>query len=204
MSKNREKIIKLILTGIFAGMAVILMVFFEFPLPFFPSFYQIDFSDLPALVAGVFIGPVYGALVVVVKILMYLIMKPSITAYVGELASVLISLSYILPISLINKYMKNKKKVIISLIIGTICISFAGGLLNYFLLIPAYSKYMELPLEVIIGIGQDIIPAIKNLFTFVLLASVPFNLFKGIVVSILYYFIHRILYDKFSLVKKGE
>ena len=71
MNKNRNKLFRLILTGILSGMAIILMML-EFPVAIFPPFYQLDFSDLPALVAGVFINPIYGVLVEGIKILLQL------------------------------------------------------------------------------------------------------------------------------------
>ena len=43
-----------------AAVAVILMLF-EIPLPFAPSFYKIDFSEVPVLVGCFAMGPVAGA-----------------------------------------------------------------------------------------------------------------------------------------------
>lgn len=199
MNKNRNKLFRLILTGILSGMAIILMML-EFPVAIFPTFYQLDFSDLPALVAGVFINPIYGVLVEGIKILLYLLIKPTQTAYIGELANFLIGVSFVLPISLLfKKSNKSLKKLIISLIVGTISISVIGGLLNYFVLIKAYSYFYELPLNTIINMGTNIVPAIKNLFTFVLLATVPFNFLKGLLVSIIFYFVYRSIHCKYCV-----
>ena len=46
--------------GMLAAVAVILMLF-EIPLPFAPSFYKIDFSEVPVLVGCFAMGPVAGA-----------------------------------------------------------------------------------------------------------------------------------------------
>ena len=41
--------------------------------------------------------------------------------------------------------------------------------------------------------------AIKNLFTFVLLATVPFNFLKGLLVSIIFYFVYRSIHCKYCV-----
>ena len=48
--------------GMLAAVAVILMLF-EIPLPFAPSFYEIDFSEVPVLVGCFAMGPFAGALI---------------------------------------------------------------------------------------------------------------------------------------------
>jgi len=54
--------------GMLAAVAVILMLF-ELPLPFAPSFYKLDFSEVPVLVGCFAMGPFAGALIELVKIL---------------------------------------------------------------------------------------------------------------------------------------
>ena len=46
---------KIVVIGVFSAIAAILMVL-EFPVPFAPSFYGLDFSELPALI-GAFACP---------------------------------------------------------------------------------------------------------------------------------------------------
>ena len=55
--------------GMLAAVAVILMLF-EIPLPFAPSFYEIDFSEVPVLVGCFAMGPFAGALIELIKILL--------------------------------------------------------------------------------------------------------------------------------------
>ena len=46
--------------GIFAAIAALLM-YIEFPLPFAPGFYELDFSEIPVLICSFSLGPVAGA-----------------------------------------------------------------------------------------------------------------------------------------------
>ena len=50
---------KIVVIGVFSAIAAILMVL-EFPVPFAPSFYGLDFSELPALIGAFAYGPVAG------------------------------------------------------------------------------------------------------------------------------------------------
>ena len=50
----------LVQIGMLAAIAVVLMLF-EIPLPFAPSFYKIDFSEVPVMVGCFVMGPLAGA-----------------------------------------------------------------------------------------------------------------------------------------------
>ena len=56
----------LVQIGMLSAIAVVLMLF-EVPLPFAPSFYEIDFSEVPVLVGCFVMGPVAGAAIEFVK-----------------------------------------------------------------------------------------------------------------------------------------
>ena len=45
--------------GLFSALSAIIMLI-EVPMPFAPSFYKIDLSDVPALIGGFIMGPVAG------------------------------------------------------------------------------------------------------------------------------------------------
>ena len=66
-----------------------------------------------------------------------------------------------------------------------------GSLINYFVLLPVYSAALPMPMEALIGLGTKINPAIDGLWTFVLFAVAPFNLLKGILVSLLTFFLYK-------------
>jgi uncharacterized membrane protein len=72
--------------GMFSAIAFILFLV-EFPLPFAPAFYQVDFSELPVLIGTFAFGPVAGVMIEFCKILIKLLIKGTGTAFVGELAN---------------------------------------------------------------------------------------------------------------------
>ncbi len=45
----------------------LILYFIEMPIPLFPPFYQIDISDLPAIITGIAFGPMAGILVEMFK-----------------------------------------------------------------------------------------------------------------------------------------
>mgnify|MGYP000541449027 CR=1 FL=1 len=52
--------------GVLGAIAMVLMLF-DIPLPFAPTFYKIDFSEVPVLIGAFTMGPVAGALIELVK-----------------------------------------------------------------------------------------------------------------------------------------
>ena len=68
---------QVVLMGMFGALAGVLMVF-EIPLPFIaPSFYGLDFSEVPVLVGTFSMGPVAGVIIELVKILVHLVSSSS-------------------------------------------------------------------------------------------------------------------------------
>ena len=69
--------------AIFSAISIVLY-FIKFPLPFlFPDFLDIQFSNLPAILGGLVMGPIGGVLIVVIRTLIKLPFTS--TAGVGEL-----------------------------------------------------------------------------------------------------------------------
>ena len=62
------------------GAAAVVLMFFDIPLPFAPSFYKIDLSEVPVLIGAFAMGPLAGAAIELIKILLNLVMKGSTTA----------------------------------------------------------------------------------------------------------------------------
>ena len=64
--------------GVLGAIAMVLMLF-DIPLPFAPTFYKIDFSEVPVLIGAFTMGPVAGALIELVKILLNLLIRGTST-----------------------------------------------------------------------------------------------------------------------------
>ena len=69
--------------AIFSVIAAVLM-FFEIPLFFAPSFYEIDFSEVPVMICTFFLGPVAGVTTELAKVILKILLKGTSTAFVGD------------------------------------------------------------------------------------------------------------------------
>ncbi len=186
-----------VLMGMLGAVGAVLMLF-EFPLPFIaPSFYGLDLSEIPVLIGSFSMGPLAGAVIEAVKILVKLVLKPTSTGFVGEFSNVCIGCALVLPAGLIYKFKKTKKGAVIGMIVGTLCMTTVGAVLNAVVMLPFYSNFM--PLESIIEAGAAINPAISNVWTFVILAVAPFNLIKGVLVSV----VTALVYKRISVIIHG-
>ena len=72
--------------AIFAALGGALM-FFEIPLFFAPSFYEMDLSELPVLICTFYLGPVAGVVCEFLKVVIKLLLKGTSTAFVGDFAN---------------------------------------------------------------------------------------------------------------------
>ncbi len=176
--------------GILGAVAGVLMLL-EIPLPFAPAFYEIDLSEVAVLLGTFAMGPVAGIIIEAVKILVNLVITGTTTAGVGEFANFLIGCCLVAPAGIIYKRKKNIKNAIIGMVAGILCMTVAGALLNYFLLIPVYAKAFGIPVEVIVEMGTKINPKINSLWDLILLANVPFNLLKGVLSGIITFLIYK-------------
>ena len=180
----------MVMIALFGAASMVLMLV-DFPLPFAPSFLKFDFADLPAILGTFMMGPVEGVLICVVKLLLKLAIKGSETAFVGEFANLIAGAAYMLPAALVYHFKKGKSGAVLSLAVGTIVVSIFGIFSNMFIMFPAYSKLYGLPMEVIIGMGTAVNPAIHDMFTLMLFAVLPFNIVKYGIVSVITFFVYK-------------
>ena len=188
---------KIALIGVFSAISAVLMLF-EFPVFFAPSFYELDFSEIPALIGAFAFGPVSGVMIEFCKILLKLFMKGTSTAFVGDLANFVIGCSFILPASIIYMFKKTKKNAILSSAAGTFCMTVFGTMFNAVYLLPAFSRLYGMPLDVIVGMGTAVNGSINSVTTLVIFAVAPMNLLKGGSVSL----VTMLIYKKLSPVLK--
>lgn len=198
MKEKTLSIRNVVRIGMFGALAAILMLF-EFPLPFLaPSFYELDLSEIPVLIGTFSMGPVAGVLVELVKILVKLMLKGTSTAYVGDVANFVVGCCLLLPAGIIYKIKKSKKSAVIGMVIGTLVMAAAGAVINAYVLLPFYSQFYGMPMETLIQAGTEVNSLICNVPTFVMIAVVPFNLLKGILVSL----ITTLVYKRVRIIMK--
>lgn len=183
---------KIAMIGMFSAVAMILHLF-DFPLPFVPFFYRLDFSELPILIGSFAFGPVAGVMMEFVKILLKLCVKGTSTAFVGDLANFVIGCSLILPASGIYAFRKSKKRAVAACIAGTLVMTVFGTAFNAIYLLPAFSKLFHMPLESILEMGSAVNPLMtkNNIVSFVVACVAPMNLIKGTSVSLVTLMIYK-------------
>ena len=179
------------LMAILSAISYIMYMFLKFPLPFiFPGFLDMQFSDLPALLGGFAIGPVAGAVIIVVKCLLK--MPFTSTACVGELADIIVGLSFVLPATIFYKYNRSKKGAILALFLGTAIAIGVSLLANRFILIPFFAdKY---GMDAVVGMMLALYPQItpETVYDYYIpLAALPFNSIRCVMCSVITYFVYK-------------
>ena len=200
MSNRTNKTRTLVEIGMLGAIATILMLF-EFPIPFIaPPFYEMDLSEVPVLVGAFALGPMAGATIELIKILINLMVNGTATAFVGEIGNYIIGCSFIIPAALIYKKKKSKKNALFAMVAGTLTMTVFGCFLNAYVLLPTYAAAFGMPIDTIIGMGTAVNANITNIMTFVVIAVAPFNILKGVVVSL----ITMLIYKHISPILKGN
>ena len=178
--KNISSTKRLVGTAVFSALAYVVSMF-EFPI--FPAtpFLKLDFSAVFLLLAGFIFGTIYGISACAVKELIAFITKSS-TGGVGELANFLVIGAFILIPTIVYRYRKGIKTVIITLIIACFVQVALSLLANRFITFPLY-------------MGDYAKTFFSSVWEFVAL----FNLIKSVAVSLL----TILLYKKLSALIKS-
>lgn len=173
--KKSMNVRKYVIIGMLSSLAYVLTLL-KFPLPTFPPFLKLDFSDLPALIAALILGPVAGILVELIKnIIDYLTTIGETGIPVGHFANFIAGISFILPTYFIYNRLKSKKGMALGLAISIITMSIALSIFNYFVLLPVYMTLM----------GWDPMTS-AEMRQYVVSLILPFNLIKGVIISALF------------------
>ncbi|MDQ0271119.1 ECF transporter S component [Cytobacillus purgationiresistens] len=158
--------------GMLSSIAYILMLL-NFPLPPFPNFLMIDFSDIPALIAALIFGPIAGILVELFKNVLDYFMTGSATGVpVGHVANFIAGIMFILPTYYVYNKLKTKKGMTIGLIIGSGVMAVTMSLLNYYVFLPAYTMFLNMP-----------VMSAPEMKSTVVAFILPFNFIKGILIT---------------------
>ena len=182
--------------AIMSALSIVLMML-EFSVPIVPSFLKFDISDFPAVLTSFAISPLAGVAVCRLKNLLHLFFTT--TAGVGELANFLISASLVFPAGVIYSRIRTKKGAVIGSFVGAIASALMCVPVNYFITYPFYAKVM-IPMDVIIGMYQAILPFVDGLLEALLIFNLPFTFVKG-AVCILFTFL---VYKPLSPILKGK
>lgn len=169
---QQSKVRKHVTVGMLSSIAYLLMML-DFPFPGLPSFLQIDFSDVPALISAIVFGPSAGLMVEAIKNILYYLIHGS-GVPVGEISNFIAGSLFILPSAYIYRRFQSQKGLLIGLGIGTLLMTVVMSILNYYVIMPAYTFFLNMPV-----MSQE---ATRQ---FVVAAVLPFNLLKGVIVTLL-------------------
>lgn len=181
--------------AIFGSLSVILYYYAKFNLPFFPSWLDIQFSDVPALLTTFMYGPWSGVLVIVVRFFCKL--PGTSTVGVGELADLLIGVTLVLVAGYIYKKKRTMKGAILAMGIGMLSATAMATLANWTILIPAYkyiAGYKQSDLNYLMGMvfGGSVTITDESFMAYYLLVGViPFNLFRYTLVFAITFLLYK-------------
>ena len=171
---------KLVFTALLSAMAVVLMKFLAFKIPIMPGFISFDFSDVPALLAALTMGPVSGVVVTLIKNLGGFLLAGSMTGGVGEISNFILGCLLVLPAGIIaNRTGHTLKHVVLACLTGAVSMAVLGLVTNYFIVYPLYTAVM--PMEAILGMYKAILPSADSLIKCLLIFNMPFTFAKGLI-----------------------
>jgi len=178
--------------AIFGALSAILYIvpFLKFPVPFFPSFLEFHFDEIPVFIAGFAYGPLSAICVLVVKTIIKLPFTSTLT--VGEWADLIYSTAFIVPAALIYQKRRDIKGVLAGFGLGFVIQIATSLVFNVYIMIPFYMFVMGFPEQAILGMAQAANPAVTDIgWSLGFLAIVPFNIIKNIMVIILTFLVYK-------------
>ncbi len=194
MKKFINHLIVLAVCAMLSAMSFVLFLL-EFPVtPPAMGHLKMDFSDIPALFAGIVFGPFYAVIVELIKNVLELITKGIGTQMgFGNLMNFIVGCAYVVPFSFILRRNKNEmketKNILIAAFSGLITIVVLGIGANYFIA-PLFFKHF-------LGITIDD----AGLWTAVLSAT-ALNAIKGLMLSVIAFPLVKGMVDRVKKIAK--
>ena len=144
------------------------------------AFYKLDLSNIPVLLGAFSMGPLAGIIILALKSVIGLLHSSS--AGVGELADFLMGAAFVLPAAVIYHRNKTRKTALIGMGVGTLCMVMVGVLANKFIMLPFYMGAYHMDMDAILKFAN--VGGVDSEWKLLLLITAPFNLLKGVVLSI--------------------
>lgn len=196
MTKTKTaNILKITTTAILSAIAAVLQ-FIEISIPVIPSFVKLDFSDLPAILGSFSMGPLYGVIIELLKNILHLPFGSS--AGVGELCNFLLGSVFVATAGSIYKAKKTKTVAVLASAAGALAMSAVSLPINYYFVYPAYVRIYGMPLDVIVGMYDAILPGTNSLIKALSIFNVPFTFLKGVAVASICLLIYKPLSPLFK------
>ena len=171
---------KMVTVAMLSAIATVIY-YLDFPVPLMPGFIKLDLSN-------------------VIKNVIQLIIKGlGTTMGIGNIFDFVTSAAFVLTASVIYHKKKTRKNAIISCIIGTLVFTVISLPLNYFIVYPIYFKAFGGE-AAILGMYQQIMGSVKNIFSALCIFNLPFTFVKGIICAL----VTILIYKPLSPILKGK
>ena len=196
MQRTETKVRFMVRIAMLSAVSVLLcMPMFEIPM--FLPWMKLDFSTMPALLAGFAMGPLQGMTVVLIKCLIHIPMGT--TGGIGELADFMCSAALVIPAAVIyhraraknaareDKVARNRKAALVGMLVGVVLLVVTSVITNRFILLPMYAKFAGM--EGISAMADN--PSITSLTTLFIYGVIPFNVVKGLALSLVTFILYK-------------
>lgn len=144
------------------------------------AFYKLDLSNVPVLLGAFAMGPVPGLIILGMKSLIGLLHSSS--AGVGELADFIMGAALVIPAGLLYHREKTRKNALLGMAAGTVCMIAVSVMANKFIMLPFYMGAYHMDMQGILNYAG--VAGIDSEWKLLLLITGPFNLLKGVVLSL--------------------
>lgn len=192
---------RLVFTALLSALSVVLAEVLKFKVPVMPSFISFDFSDVPAMLASLTMGPVSGVFVCLIKNVFGCFSTS--TGCVGELANFILGVALVLPAGIIAHKSKKLSRAVVGCVVGAILMAAFSFLSNYFIVYPIYDATGR-PTEAIVGMYQKILPSVNSLWQCLLIFNVPFTFVKGVIAAVFSLFLYKHLRPIFNNIYREQ
>ena len=170
---EKKRIDFVVKVGVFSAIAFVLQVIGSMMSIKVAGFLEVEFSDLPAMIISLALGPLAGAGVEFIKNLLHCTMTS--TGFVGEFANFVINGTFVFVLGLIYRRNRTKKGAIIALLTATLVLVVAGIFVNVFVMLPLYMPNADF----------------YQRLNLALYTIAPFNLVRGTALSLITIFIYK-------------
>lgn len=188
---SRQLIQFIVKVAILSAIAFLLQLM-EISIPLMPFFLTLDLSDLPALIGAFSLGPVAGIVIQLIKNVLFFFAKDG-TGGIGPIANFVAGSALVATAGFIYKFKKTRQGALAGMAVGTLVMTAVMAVGNFYVFIPLYETVLDFPVNATIGVVNAANPYINipDLKAVIVYAFIPFNIFKGIVVSAVTYYLYK-------------
>lgn len=149
------------------------LMYIEFPLPLFPSFLKYDLGDVPALLAAFAMGPLAGLLSELIKCAIFFLSGKGDAGLVGAAANFAAGGALVVAAGWVYQKYHDLRGALLGLATGSVAMVAAMTVVNIYIFLPLWG----VPAEQVVPMA--------------LTATVPFNLAKGILTSVITFVFYK-------------